>query len=308
MLRQFVFRFFSFFIILLVAVFLAINLSSYVVHKRGFEIYETDSNTLPMKKNTHYDIIFSGASNARNLSNYKNNLRLESILNKSITNIAQGDARCGINEQFFYLKYFYEKGNTVDQLVYILDPILMYSKKLPYASNTFNNECFSLDFLFSYLAFDSENKQQRIFEYIRSKLTIEWLGMRPNNLDSQEDVIGEVDSLAVVKLLMGYFNPDSAGDRFNKSCNTLEKEIQFVREMNTKVVFVIPPSVFGYLPGQDSTLVFVERMFHEHGVPFYDFSGVMKDPKYYYDHVHLNTNGVIHFMQDFMKPGLESLN
>jgi len=277
-------------------------LSSYIVKSRDFKVYETDSNTLVMGENTHYDILLSGASHARNLSRYRNHIRIERILDKSITNIAQGAATCGVNEQYFYLKYFYEQGNSVDQLVYLLSPPLLYSDQLPIASNTFNQEFFSFDFLCSYIEFDSENKRQRIFEYIRSKMTRDWISTRPVTKSIRDDVLEEVEPGIVNEILSMYYNPENSEQRFKVSCATIEEEIRFAAKHDTEVVFIIPPAVFGKWPGHFNVIEFVKEMEEKHGTRYYDLSESITNKEFYYDHHHLNTYGVVLFTKEYLKP------
>ena len=304
--NHFWYRIISFVLVFILLILGLIFLTSYIVKSRDFKIYETDSNTLVMGENTHYDILLSGASHARNLSRYRNHIRIERILDKSVTNIAQGAATCGVNEQYFYLKYFYEQGNSVDQLVYLLSPPLLYSDQLPVASNTFNQEFFSFDFLWSYIQFDSENKRQRIFEYIRSKLTLEWICTRPVAKSIRDDVLEEVEPDIVNEILSMYYNPENSEQRFKVSCATIEEEIRFAAKHDTEVVFIIPPAVFGKWPGHFEVIDFAREMKEKYSIRYYDLSESITDKKFYYDHHHLNTFGVVKFMKDFMKPFLEN--
>jgi hypothetical protein len=300
--KKFIIRLVAFSLLLPVALILLAFLTTWIVENRNFKIYQTDSNTLIMGKNKHYGILFSGASHARNLSRHQNHLRLEKILNKSISNIAQGAATCGINEQFFYFKYFYQEGNSVDDLVYLLSPPLLYSEELPVASNTFNEEIFSLRFLKSYLKFDSENKRQRIFEYIRSKFKKNWIFLKPKLDEANTNILEKVDTAAVRQTVETFYRDNTSVERFNKSCKTVEEEVVFAREHNASVTFIIPPAVFGTWPGHKETIDFAKRMGEKYGTRYFDYSESIRDPKLYYDHHHLNTAGVVLFAEKYLKP------
>ena len=82
-------------VLLLIFLISLVHIFSILVRARDFRIHETDSNTLVMKRNQHYDLLLSGASDARNFSRHKNHYRVEEILNLSIANIGQGAATCG---------------------------------------------------------------------------------------------------------------------------------------------------------------------------------------------------------------------
>lgn len=275
-----------------------------IVENRDFKIYQTDSNTLIMGRDRHYDLLLTGASHARNLSRHKNHIRMENMLNKSISNIAQGAATCGINEQYFYFKYFYEENNSVDNLLFMLSPPLLFSEELPLASNTFNEEVFSFKFLRRYLKFPSENKRQRIFEYIRSKLTLKWIFLYPKLDEANTKVLPGIDSQVVEREVGQFYQNHTSIDRFNKSCKTIEDEILFAAEHHTRVIFIIPPAVFGKWPGHEQTLEFAQRMKVKYGCEYFDFSESITDPQYYYDHHHLNTPGVVLFIEKYLKPVL----
>ena len=248
---------FSFtFLILLISI---AYFTSFIVTQRHFKIYETDSNTLVMGKNEHYDLILSGASHSRILSRHKNHLRLEKILNKSIFNIGQGAASCGIEEQFFYLKYFYDEGNSADTMLYFLSPPLLFSELLPIASNTFNIERFSLRFILRYLRFEcGENKRQRLFEYFRSKFTWEWISLAPKKSEYMNKTLEQVDSVLIKEGIANYYKLEKDSEvRFNKSCDVLENEIKYSKEINLQIVFIVPPAVFGKWPGHDRVIDFM---------------------------------------------------
>ncbi len=302
--KEFIYKFILFIVSLILLLIIIAFLTSFIVKQRHFKIWETDSNTLVMPRSEHYDIVLSGASHARILSRHKNHLRLENILNKKIFNVGQGAASCGIEEQYFYLKYFFDEGNKVDTVLYFLSPPLLYSRLLPIASNTFNHECFSFRFLFRYMRFDAgENKRQRLLEYFRSKFTWEWIGHKPDKSVSMDKVLPMVDSLLIREGIAMYYNLEEESDeRFSLSCSLIEKEINYVLSKDSYIIFIIPPAVFGKWPGHEQTVDFAKRMSEKYDVNYFDFSEIIMDPSFYLDHHHLNTRGVIHFSENFLVP------
>ena len=117
------------------------GLSEYVA-SRNFQNHETESNLLFLGEDQEFDILLLGVSHARNFSRHKDNLRIENALGKTMCNLGQGKGACGINEQHFYLRHFYDKRNKANTLVYVLSPPLLFSETLPIASNTFDFEPF----------------------------------------------------------------------------------------------------------------------------------------------------------------------
>lgn len=302
MIKKFIFRFLcisSCFFGLLVIVLLA---TSKYVDSKDFKNSQTDSNTLIIKSGRKYDLMFMGISHARNFSRYGNHEIVEKILNKKLINIGQGGGSCGINEQLFYLDYFYSKGNKVDKVVLILTPPMLTSEKLPIASNTFDLELFNLNFFFRYVCFDSENKYQRLIEYSQTKLKSKWISQKPDLTIGKKDSLISIDKVAVEKGTL-LARPDKINfTRFNKSCSQIGKIIELAKKNNSKVVLVIPPALFGKWPEHNLVLEFAKKMKEIQDVNFYDFSESVLEPKYYYDHHHLNTKGIEYFTNIYLKP------
>lgn len=297
------------YIFLLIGLLLiALETNSYIVKHRKFKNYETESNLLVMNNNEEFDILFMGISHARNFSRHKNHLRIENILDEKIINIGQGSGRCGINEQLFYLNYFYDLDNTASTVAYIVSPPLFYSETLPIASNTFDREPFELKFLFDYLFFKAENKQERLTSYLQTKLTRFWLSYKPNSKDSNDEKLDSID-FKVVSVGQQMVHKDSiVFKRFNKSIDRVEETIQLALNNNSNVVLVIPPALFGKWKGHYHVEEFAKRMQKLDGVEYYDFSESVLFPEYYYDHHHLNTNGVVYFTENFLKPIINTPN
>ena len=277
--------------------------TSYLVKKRHFRNWETRSSTLFMGKGRQYDLLITGTSHARVFSRYKNHLRIEKILNMSIINIGKGGATSGVNEQFFFLKYFYSQNNSTNKILYFLSTPLLYSEILPVTSNTFNEEPFSFKFFFEYLKFKSENKGLRLLEYCRSKLKLDWITLKPQSGDALLDSLNHIDSTALQMTVKKFYDTNNI-ERFNKSCNTIEEEIRFAQAHHAEIIFILPPALFGKWMGQERTLEFAERMKKRYGIKYYDFSEAVLIPQYYYDHQHLNSLGIIYFTEKFLKPVL----
>ncbi|MBD0400816.1 hypothetical protein [Flammeovirga sp. EKP202] len=280
-----------------------LNICSNIVSNRQFKNYETESNLLVMNENDNYNSLLMGISHARNFSRHKNHLRIEKILNEKILNIGQGEGRCGINEQLFYLDYFYSLGNSSSKVIYVISPPLFFSNTLPIASNTFDREPFEFKFLFNYLLFDSENKQERLISYLQSKFTNVWLNQKPNSKDSKNEKLNHIDNNAVdIGFEMVYQDSLSTKNRYHKSIKRVEETINLAINNNSKVILIIPPALFGKWKGHNEIVSFAKKMETLKAVEFYDFSESILSPEYYYDHHHLNTRGIIYFTDKFLKP------
>ena len=306
--KQFIKRTILYVLLLSSLLFCLLAVSSFVVKERHFQNYETESNLLVWNKNEQFDILFMGISHARNFSRHKNHLRLEAILNKTIINIGQGGGKCGINEQLFYLDYFYRKGNTASTVVYVISPPLFFSETLPIASNTFDLEPFELNFFLNYVLFKTENKQQRLSSYLRSKLTFDWLLYQPISTDSIKEKLDSIDTNMVVAAQQMIYKDTLQLHRFYNSTNRVEETIRLALRNDANVILVIPPALFGKWQGHQNVEEFAKQMQKLHGVEYYDFSESVLLPEYYYDHHHLNTNGVVYFTRSFLKRILNSNN
>ena len=297
------------YIFLLIGLLLIVlETNSYIVKNRKFKNYETESNLLVMNNNEGFDILFMGISHARNFSRHKNHLRIENILDKKIINIGQGGGQCGINEQLFYLNYFYDLDNTTSTVVYIISPPLFFSETLPIASNSFDREPFELQFFLDYLFFKTENKQERLTSYLQTKLTRLWLSYKPNSKDSYDEKLDSIDFKVVSAGQKLVYNDSVAFNRFNRSIDRVDETIQLALNNHSNVILVIPPALFGKWKGHYRVEEFAKRMQKLDGVEYYDFSESVLVPEYYYDHHHLNTNGVVYFTENFLKPILNTQN
>lgn len=276
--------------------------SSQYVESKGFKNSQTESNTLILSSDQEYDLMFMGISHARNFSRYGNHEVVENILNKKIINIGQGGGTCGVNEQLFYLEYFYSKGNKVDTVFFILTPPMLTSEKLPVSSNTFDSELFDLNFFLKYLSFGSENKYERTVQYMQSKLKSKWIHLKPDLTIGKKDSLKGVNMEAIRSGMELAHGKNINVERFNASCAGVEKIIETVKMNDSEIVMIIPPALFGKWPEHNLVIDFAKKMKKEQNVMFYDFSESVLQPKYYYDHHHLNTKGVEYFANVFLKP------
>lgn len=299
--KKFLKKIFYFSLLFIILILIVLVAGSYLVSKRNFKNYETESNTLVFGKDKHYDLMFSGISHARNFSRHKNHLKIESILNQSIINIGQGIGTCGANEQYFYLKYFYSKNNSVDRIIYVLSPPMMYSNDLPIASNTFNKEIFDFDFLYQYILFESENKNQRILHYLLSKLNPNWIFHFPFSEDDEPDFLSEIDPKEVELGFMKANGKTLDQERFIKSSQIIEEEIKFALEHEIELTLIIPPALFGHWPGHENVDTFAKNMQKKYQISYLDLSESILEPEFYYDHHHLNTKGVAFFAKNYLK-------
>ena len=300
--KKFIVQIISYFLFLVLLILIGAQLTSNPVKKRNFKNFETESNLLMLKENKKYDFLFMGISHARNFSRHKNHLRLDTILDMSFINIAQGGGLCGVNEQYFYLKYFYQNSNKTNQVVYILSPPMLFHEGLPLASKTFDFEPFEFDFFFNYLFFNSRNRTQRLYSYVNSKYTLEWKNHQPKSFTKKQMYLSKLDSAKVTDGLNSTHKKGLANWQFDRSSVIVDQTIQLINDNNSSCILIIPPALFGKWNGHNETLEFAEKMKKKYGVKVFDYSESVLDPKYYYDHHHLNSDGVMFFSRKYLLP------
>jgi len=245
--------------------------------------------------------MFSGISHARNFSRHNNHGRVEAILDKKIINIGQGNNKCGVNEQFFYFKYFHKKKNSIDKLVIFASAPYFFSETLPLASTTFEYEPFSVSFFTEYALFNSKNKGERLMNYVQTKLQPYWFNYSPTSLKSKDDALIEVDKVAVQEGFKATFGDGLASDAFEESKKVLENQLIFCKDKVIEVYVVITPTLFGKWPGHQELEDVINELKTKYHIKYSDFSEIMQEPKYYYDHHHLNTEGVVFFTENYLK-------
>jgi len=270
--KKFILQILLFITLLSFSVLSALLYTSLIVENREFKNNNTESNLLIIHENERYNLMFMGISHARNFSRYQNHSKIERILNKKIINIGQGGGACGINEQLYYLNYFYNNNNTVDTIFYILSPPLLFSETLPKASNTFDNEPFKISFFINYLPYKTENKTERLLSYMRSKLQLDWISYHSVDLDDRKDRLLKLDTAEVKKGFKVTYENGLNFDVFNQSCVTLEKTIKLSLSKNSQIILIIPPALFGKWEGHEETLDFANKMKKKYKIELYDYS------------------------------------
>jgi len=300
--KKFIVQIIAYFLFFVFLILIGAQLTSIPVKKRNFKNFETESNLLMLKENKKYDFLFMGISHARNFSRHKNHLRLDTILDMSFINIAQGGGLCGVNEQYFYLKYFYQNRNKTNQVVYILSPPMLFHEGLPLASKTFDFEPFEFDFFFKYLFFNTRNKNQRLYSYVNSKYTLEWINHQPKSFTKKQTCLTKLDSAKVTDGLNSTYKKVLAEWQLARSSIIIDQTIRLINNNNSSCILIIPPALFGKWNGHNETLEFAKKMKKKYGVKVFDYSESILDPQYYYDHHHLNSDGVKFFSSKYLLP------
>ena len=285
---------------------IGITITSTIVKNRNFNNGQTESNTLFIQSDRHYDFGMMGISHARNFSRHGNHERFQNIFSSSLINLGQGRGKCGINEQLFYLQYAYSRNIQIDTMLYILSPPMVFGDYLNKASHTFEEEVFEWAFLYQYLQFDGDNKRERIFSYLRHKLHPDWWLMKPGSSTEKTDALTEIDEEEVQRGFIAAMKDTNLEMSFEKNVELVIKTLELCKKNQTEVVFIIPPALFGQWPGHKKCDSLSKAFIEEYNISYFDFSESILEPELYYDHHHLNTPGVLEFLEKHLKPSLRN--
>jgi hypothetical protein len=304
--KEFLIKLILFIVLALATVFGITKIFSLRTEQKPFNNYDSEVNLFTIKRNTHYDIVFMGISHARNFARFKNQLRVEKILNSSTLNIGRGGGKCGAEAEYVYLKHFYSRGNTADKIIYVPTPPLMFSEYIDVNSSIFEYEPFRASFFFQYLFSKAKNKKQQLYYYLRFKFKSQWAAFKPKSIDSNEQKLAKLDSAAVTSGFKLAYPKGLDSVTFERNKAIVRKTVELCRKHNTQVLFIMTPAMFGSWPGNEEVFRFLEELKKEYPIEIYDYSEVCKDPQMYFDHHHLNSKGVSWFTGKYLKPLLNT--
>jgi hypothetical protein len=296
---------FAFSLLVLVVIFGVTKLLSLQHEFETFAEYDIEDNLFFIKRDTHYDLMLMGISHARNFSLFKNHLRLEKILDQKMINIGRGGGKCGTEAEYVYLKYFFSRGNTVNTIVYIPTPPIMFSEYLAINSSIFENEPLKFGFFFQYLFSEAKNKKQQLYYYLRSKYTAHWRSIKPQPMESNDNSVTKYDSAAIQDGFRLAYPNGLDTIVFNRNKKILQKTVELCVENNVRVIFVMTPALFGQWPGNEQVFDFLWDLQASYPVEVYDYSESCTDMQLFFDHHHLNSKGVVWFTEKHLVPILK---
>jgi hypothetical protein len=261
---------------------------------------ETESNLLITPKYKHYDYVFLGTSHGRTFSRYGNHQRIESILESTVLNLSLGSGG-GVLPALTSLEYFVRRGNSATTLVYFLDPWVLYYRKYNENHVFVHNE--PLSGQFALLLLKNGFDKIRLLEYIRTKYQSTWRHQSPDLTIADTSVVKWSDSLA--NLTMKGRSPGPLDtNQFRIYCKTLRQIFEIAKSQNMKIKVVIPPTLIGETPGHREMVKELEVLQSQIGVSFVDHTSVINQVGLFSDHDHLNTQGIVTYTTDYLKPFL----
>ena len=263
---------------------------------------ETEANLPILKQDARYDVLMMGISHARIFSRHRNHERFESATGKSMINLSQGGGFGGLDNQLLHLNYFLHKGNKADELVLVLSPMLMFNRNPDRTRVAFEREPFDPDFFLFVAKHGVENRYQQLGYYLRSKLFWNWLTTRPTSLDRMNKQIDRLDSAAMARTMPAAYPYGLDSAQFADRSAVAESILRLAHDNGMQITIVMPASLFGKWPGHDETMAWLETKRDAYNLRIVDLSErwVMRT-EYFYDHHHLNTDGVMKAVEEIFR-------
>lgn len=255
---------------------------------------ETEANLPILTEDRHFDVLMMGISHARIFSRHRNHERFEAETGKSMINLSQGGGYGGLDNQLMHLRYFLHKGNSADELVLVLSPMLMFNKNTDRTRVAFEREPFDPEFFRFVAEHGVENRYQQLGYYLRSKLFWSWITTRPITLERMDKQIDGLDSAAMARTMPGAYPYGLDAAQFADRSAVADSILKLAYTEGMQITVMMPASLFGKWPGHDETMAWLETKKQSYGLRIIDLSErwVMRT-EYFYDHHHLNTDGVM---------------
>ena len=268
-------------------------------------VANTESNLLSMGKNQHYDFAILGTSRGRVFSRDDNHQRVEQLLDKHFINLAKGGGG-GLMPAKVHLTHFYNRGNTVDQIFYLVDPWVFYSPINNEKNNFFlRDEPFEISILWQ-LVLD-RYPLDTILSYIQKIAVKDWETISRYagpGLTKGELKIIDTEKINTARV---YYAGRYEKNSFLRYSQFVDKINKIAKNNRSKVTYIMLPLLIPNFPGIDTVhLKLQETAEHNKHVSYVNLSTQMQSPTFYYDHMHLNTKGILLFASQFLDPILNS--
>ncbi len=295
---------------LLMALNAALGVAFILAHELhlDYEPWETDSALLTMPRGEAVDLVVLGSSHAYVLSRFRENHRaLEAGLGMRVANLA-APAGGGLKPARFHFEYFLERGNSTKQLLFLLDPFVFYNV----GANEEHKFVYTEPFRFGYLKLLIENRypMKRIFTYVRSKFTFDWLFQGPELMIAHtftregDPPDAELIAKRFDSLYTEGVDPANFGRYKKEFLSILERCQDPALPAPIEVHVVAPPTLLGPEPGAAEVLAWLRELAAEgrYDLRVTDLAEAMPELKYFYDLDHLNKDGVVHFVEECLRP------
>lgn len=265
------------------------------------DIDETESNLLVMGENQHYGVAILGTSRGRVLSRDGNHRVLEAILGERVINLSKGGGG-GLMPAELHLSHFYDRGNTVDHILYLVDPWVFFSS-INNENNDFflRDEPFELSILWKLIR--DGYPRDRVFSYLQMIAVTDWAAIsRYAGPGLTRGALKAVDRTKLEEARQHYLDRYGEGN-FERYSPFVDRINALARENGSRITYILLPLLMRDFPG----LPEVDRKLRtaaesaDH-VDYVNLESAMQDRRFFYDHMHFNTAGIAWFAKNALRP------
>ena len=262
---------------------------------------ESESNLLTSGRGEHVPVVLLGTSRGRVFSRDGNHERVEKILGEKFVNLSKGGGG-GLMPAEVHLSWFYHKGNTVDHVIYLVDPWVFYS-----SNSNENNNFFLRDEPFEFFIFWKLLRDgypiTRLFAYLQMTSVTDWKKISKYGDPGLDNlVLKAIDEKKTEDARKNYLEGFDRGS-FVAYGPVVSRINRMVREHGGKITYVMLPLLMKDFPGLTEVDAFLkEAALREEGMDYINCASCMQETKYYYDHMHFNKVGVEYFLNTCILP------
>lgn len=265
--------------------------------------WETESNLLMMGEKEHYDVAILGTSRGRVFSRDDNHRLVEKILNKKVINLSKGGGG-GLMPAELHLSYFFSRANTVDHIVYLVDPWVFFAP-----INNENNEFFLRDEPFKlyilWKLISGRYPLARILSYLQMIAVKNWEGISKYAAPGlTQGTLKNIDAEKLEHARLHYQGTYEQKKYYTYS-QVVDRINALAKKNGARITYIMLPLLIPDFPGLtkvDGKLRAVAS--GETHVKYYNWSAFMQDKRFFYDHMHFNTVGITYFSQNCLYPVL----
>lgn len=266
--------------------------------------WETEANLPVIGKREYYDVVMLGTSHARIFSRYQNHERVEKALDRKFINLSQGGERGGVRNQQVYLDYFLRRRNTAETLVYFVDPFVFYRSSLDNNEKIYINEPYRKDFASLLKQVETDTKKIDFYNTKDSR------GIQPIEYPEfdktyQETQSGTPSLDAINERIQFLYTDDYNKVKFDETLRVLMGTITKAKNEGMRVIVIVPTTQLPEQLGDKYVLEALKEESNKGDFEYYNYSHIISDTAMYYDTDHLNTEGIVFFTKQYLKPILD---
>lgn len=264
-------------------------------------VSETESNIFSVAPNSHYDLVLLGTSRSRVFSRDGNHQVMETILGRKVANLSKGGGG-GLMPAEIHLKHFFDRGNSTEHIIYLLDPWIFFA-----AINNENNAFFLRDEPFELSIFLHLLRERyplkRLSAYLQMIPDRDWQELsRYKEPGMAFRTLKKINAEKQEKARAYYLKTYKDGDFARYSCY-LEKIHNLARKNNCRLSFVLLPILMEDFPGAEKVDARLRKFTDKNrDVTYWNLISALQDQSLFYDHMHFNRTGITRFCENVLLP------